>query len=178
MEEKKKLSQKELEHLFEQATERGAVQSVLHFDAHGSNKEAVEGIMVDLVARLSKERGVLYCTGEIDRAMEGGDLYSCAAEVKLLTDSFNSLLNVAIRYGPIAAEILRPSKIQLSLEEAQSCILDTASSSHEFTNFLLERMMTKEDFLNYQKQMHARAELGKQLAEGKTTEPKPANGTG
>lgn len=65
MAEQKKYSQKELERLIEETTRYGAVYAYLHFDAHGKDEDTVKHSLVDLVDRITKEQGVLYCVGEV-----------------------------------------------------------------------------------------------------------------
>ncbi len=84
--ESKKYTERELDELFDKATKRGAVLATLHFDSHGKDAEAVRSSLVEFVARLTKEKGVLYCKGKVEAAVETGGLYSSCAEVTMLTD--------------------------------------------------------------------------------------------
>ena len=169
---KPKISKDELRHLFEKAVEKGALDTIFHFDAHGADKDAVENAMIDMIARCAKEPGVLYCTGEIDRAIQTDDMYSCAAEVKILASNYNTLTNIALKYGPIAVEILRPHKVELTLEEAQSCLLDISQAVQDFSQFAFEKILKGEDARRYEEQVRNRAELGQQLRDGKKEEKK------
>ncbi len=167
---KPKISKEELKHLFEKAVDKGALDTIFHFDAHGADKDAVENSMIDMIARCAKEPGVLYCTGEIDRAIQTDDMYSCAAEVKLLAANYNTLTNVAMKYGPIAVEIIRPHKVELTLEEAQSCLLDISQAAQDFAQFAFEKLLKGEDARRYEEQIRNRSELGQQLRDGKKKE--------
>lgn len=159
------MTERELSALFDQAVEKGAIEAIFHFDAHGKEKAPVEALMIDLIARAARERGILHCTGEIERAIENNELYSCSAEVKLLAANYDALINLSLKFGPIAVEIVRPSKVTLDLEEAQSCLLDAAQASHDFSKFVFERVLVGEEKEKYNAQLAARAELGKQLME-------------
>lgn len=166
MAEDRPVSEEELEELFEKACRQGAVLCMLHFDAHGPDKKAVEDSLVGFVARLTKERGVLYCKGEVEEAIESEQLYSSCTEVKVLTESYEDLLNVALRYGPIAVEILQPQKgITLNTEEAQGCLLDASQVAQDYTNYVMEKLMKKDDFEKFQENLKRRAEFGAHLRE-------------
>jgi hypothetical protein len=168
-EDKQKMPERELRALFDRAVEKGAIEALFHFDAHGTDRGAVENAMIDMIARASKEPGILHCAGEIDRAMESEGLYSCAAEVRILAADFNALTNLSQKYGPIAIEILRPPKITLGLDQAHGCLLDIAAGSQDFARFAFERLLSPEDREKYNKQLQARAKLGGELKEGRKT---------
>jgi hypothetical protein len=164
MENKKpEIDERKLKDMFRQAIERGAIEAILHFDAHGTKKEAVENAMIDMVARMNNEPGVLYCSGEIDQAIENLDLYSCAAETRILAKNYNTLINLGIKYAPIAAEIRAPAKLVLTQEEAQSCILDVGQASQDFAKMFFEKIMKPEDLKQFNEQMAARTKLGEML---------------
>ena len=173
MDEKKpEIDERKLRDMFRQAVERGAIESILHFDAHGTKKDAVENAMIDMISRMNGERGVLYCKGEIDQAIENNDLYSCAAEVKLLTANYNALVNLGIKYAPIAVEIRAPAQVKLTAEEAQINILDIAQASQDFAKVFFEKIMNTEDFVKFNEQMENRAKLGEILRNKSAAEKK------
>ncbi|HLD75402.1 MAG TPA: hypothetical protein VI874_00155, partial [Candidatus Norongarragalinales archaeon] len=94
-------SEEQLEELLEEATKHGAILSLLYFDAHGPSKEGVENSLIDFVGKLSKEKGVLYCKGEVFQALSVPDAtlspalkFSCSTQVKLLTQNFSVLLGL------------------------------------------------------------------------------------
>jgi len=159
------VDEKKLENLFKQAVERGAILALYHFDAHGKNAEAVKNTLIEFVSRLANERGVLYCKGEIETAIEREGMFSCASEVKILAENLNVLLNLALRYGPIAIEVLAPSEMRLDVQEIQNLLLDASQTSQDYANYILEKLMKPEDYAVLQQKIARRAELGKQLKE-------------
>jgi len=165
--ESKKYSERDLDELFDKAAKRGAVLSTLHFDSHGKDAGAVKNSLIDFIARLSKEKGVLYCRGEVEAAIESGDLYSSCAEVRLLTDNYANLVNVSLKYGPIAVEILKPDKIVLTLDEAQNVIVDASNISQDYAKYIYEKTLTGEDLRLFHEKIAARAELGRKILEEK-----------
>ncbi|MEW5955288.1 MAG: hypothetical protein AB1626_01985 [Candidatus Micrarchaeota archaeon] len=162
-----KPSQKDVEKLMDDAVKAGAVRAVLYFDAQGTDKEALQNALVDLVGRLTKEKGVLYCAGEIAGAVEANEkgVYSSYGEVKILTKAFADLHNIALTYGPASVEILKPSEVKLNLDEAQAVLLDASQSSQDFVKYIMEKTLKPEEREKYMEQVKRRAELGKALRE-------------
>ncbi|MFA6048778.1 MAG: hypothetical protein WC792_02420 [Candidatus Micrarchaeia archaeon] len=164
-EDTKEYSESELDALFDKAAKEGAVLALLHFDAHGADEKTVRDLLVDLVSRLTKERGVLYCKGEIEESIATEKLYSSCAEVKMMAETFQDLLNLSLRYTPIAIEILKPREIRLSLEDAQSCLLDAAQTSQDYTNYVLQKVLPPEELAKFNDKLKRHAEIGAKLVE-------------
>ena len=166
------VSEEDLEELFEQAARHGAVLSLLYFDAHGPSKQGVENSLIDFIGKLSQERGVLYCKGEIDSALEREEqgegltkamTYSCSTRVRVLAENFSTLLNLSLKYGPLAVEIELPHEIHLSLEEAQSLLLDASQSTQDYVQFILEKTMKQDEKDRLQEHLRKRAEIAEGL---------------
>jgi hypothetical protein len=156
---------KTVRELMDEATEHGAVLAAFHFDSLGASAEAVRNALVDMLARLTKEPGVLHCKGEVEEAVLTHGAYSSCAEAHLLTRDFATLLVLAIRYAPVGVEILRPDAIKLSIAEAQDILLEAAQTSQEFANYVMSRVMSKEDYEKFAAALKERAERGKEMVE-------------
>lgn len=169
----KQYTPQELQRLIVETTRHGAVYATLFFDAHGKSEENVKNTLIDFVDRLSKQKGVLYCVGEIlppySREQKPGDeatkVFSTSSEVKLLAENFGVLLNVCLRYAPVGVEIVEPREIRLPLEEAHSVLLDASQSTQEYSAYILKKVLKPEDFKEMEEKLARRAELGKQLLE-------------
>jgi len=165
MEKFEKASAQDLERLFDEACRKGAVLSLFHFDAHGSSEDEVSGVMVDFIGRMTNERGILYCKGEIEPPLEKEGKWSTIAEVKVLSNNLSALLNLAFKYSPIAVEMLKPNEIRLTLEEAQSLVLDASGTAQEYAQYVLEKTMTGDDLKRFRERMKWRAERGREILE-------------
>src|SRR3989344_6539679 len=158
--------EKKLEGLFREAARYGAVLAILHFDAHGKESNAVKDSLVDFVSRLTKEKGVLYCKGEIDEVLDNGDgTFSTTAEVKILTENFPKMLEVSMRYGPAAIEILEPSEIKLNVQEMQDVLLSASSLSKEYASYVVQKVWGPEELEKYKERVQKQVEEGKRLRE-------------
>ncbi len=165
MADEKQYSERDLEELFEKASKEGAVLALFHFDAHGEDEKNVRDLLVDLIARLSKENGLLYCKGEIEESLQSDNLYSSCAEVKVMAESFQVLLDLSLKYTPIAIEVLKPKDVHLSLEDAQNCLLDASQTAQEFTNYLLQKVLPPEEVEKFNQKLKRHAEIGAKMIE-------------
>ena len=163
-----------IEQLTNKTIEEGGVLSLLYFDVIGKDKEKVEQLLVDLVTRLNSEKGVLYCVGDIQRAMElESKDFSAAAKVTILTKNFAVLSKICDNFGPIGLEILKPSEIRMTVADAQSVILDHVFQTSSLLREIVEKTMTPEERSKLGKILQARAERGKEvMSKGGKEEPK------
>jgi hypothetical protein len=122
-------------------------------------------MLVEIANRITKEKGVVYAVGKIQRAMELEGGYSSAAEIKVLTSSFHDLVRLCMLYGPMAIELIKPTEIRLSMTDAQQLLLSAAQISYDFTIALIHRGLKPEERIDLERKMKARAELGKKLLE-------------
>lgn len=157
--------EKSVDEITDDAIREGGYLANVYFDLHGNSEEAVRSLMVGFIGKLTKEQGVIYAVGEIDKPEKKDDLFSTWASVKLLAKDFSALMRIAMQYSPIGVEILRPQEVRLSLGEAQSVLLDVSQTSQNFTRLIMERTLSKEEAENYAKKMMQRAELGRKLLE-------------
>ena len=158
---------KSVDQLTDEAIRDGGYLTLLYFDLHAKSDESVKNLMVGFIGKLTRENGVIYAVGEIDKPMEKEGVFSTWAEVKLLARDFATLVRICSQYSPIGIEILRPDKASLSLGEAQGVLLDISQTSQNFTRMIFERMLSKEDKEDFEKKMAQREELGKRLLEKK-----------
>ena len=158
---------KTVEQVTEQVIREGGVLSLLYFDVHGTSREGIKDTLVDFIKKLTTEKGVVYVVGQVKDSIEDEAGFATSAEVKLLTKDYPSLLDVAMRYGPIGAEILKPHEIKMTLGEAQNAILAASQTSHEFSTYVVEKLMKEEEKVALNEKLRKREELGKQLMEAK-----------
>ncbi|MFH1780244.1 MAG: hypothetical protein ABH803_03850 [Candidatus Micrarchaeota archaeon] len=159
------LSKEEIEDLINDACGKGAVLALFYFDAHAKNEETVKTSLVDFMDRISKEKGVLYCTGEIEPALEKDGMYSSATETRILADRFETLVILALKYGPIALEIIKPTSIKINADEMQGILVDASQITQEFTEYILKNTLKGDSKEEFDKRLSARIELGKKIVE-------------
>ena len=153
-----------IEQLTNKTVEEGGMLTVLYFDVIGKDKQKVEQLLVDLVTRLNSEQGVVYCVGDIQRAIElESKDFSAAAKVTVLTRSFAVLSRICDNYGPIGLEIIKPHEVKMSVADAQSVILDHVHQTSSLLKEIVEKTMTPEERSKLGRILEARAERGKEI---------------
>lgn len=171
--EKKYASQEDFERAVQEAVKYGAVYAQLYFDAHAQEEETVRSSLVEFVSRLSGTRGLIYCKGEVLEVFkqpkpesEGeGDEYTSSAKVDVVADTFNTLLNVCTDFAPMAVEIMAPSSISLTVEEAQAVLLDASRASQDRAEMVYKQLLKPEQYEALSRTLKQRVEAGKKLLE-------------
>ncbi len=160
---------KEVEEVTQRALDKGGLLVQLYFDMESEKQEDLQPLMVDLINnRLLKTQGVVYCFGAIDEPMKLKDTYSTSAQVTALFDSIWSLIKVMFDFTPAGVEILKPTKDYiLKQPELQAILLNVAQVSLDYSNYILSRVLKKEDYDRIMEQMRKREELGKRLLDKK-----------
>ncbi|MFH0835822.1 MAG: hypothetical protein V1834_01530 [Candidatus Micrarchaeota archaeon] len=165
---KKEFDESSPEHLaplIDQAVGKGAIFVLFHFDAHGSDEQSVRDSLIDFIARLSKEPGVIYASGEIEKALEDESIFSCCSEVKILAEDLSALLRIALKYGPMAVEVIKPHKRAFDAMEMQAVLLDASMTAQEFSKFVLDKTVSPEKKAELEERLKRRADWGRELRE-------------
>lgn len=164
---------KEFEEITQHTLEKGGILAQLYFDMESEKQEELQPLMVDLVNnRLLKAFGVVYCYGAIDEPIKLKETYSTSAQLTVLFSGLWPLVNVMFTFTPAGVEILKPSKDYLiKLPELQTLLLNVAQTSMDYNNYILSRVLKKEDYDKIVEQTKNREELGKKLLEKKGQKP-------
>ena len=158
--------ERKLESLFKEAGRYGAVLSLMHFDAHGKESQKVKDSLVDFLSRLAKEQGVLYCKGEIEDVLDDGQgNFSSNAEVKILCENFPKTLEISMRYGPVAIEVLEPGEIKLSIQEMQDVLLRASALSKEYASFVVNKIWGPEELERFKERTQKQIEEARKRRE-------------
>jgi hypothetical protein len=159
----------EVEEITHKTLAKGGVLTKLYFDMQSEKPADLQPLMADLINnRLLKAPGVVYCFGAIDEPIKTGDTYSTSAIVTVLFKDLWSLVNVAFAFTPAGVEVLKPdNEYVLKPFDLQALVLNVAAVSLDYSNYILSRALTKEDYAKVLEDMKHREELGKKLMEGK-----------
>jgi hypothetical protein len=168
------LANNEVEEVTSKALSSGGLLTKIYFDMESAKQEELQPLMVDLINnRLMKAPGVIYCFGAIDEPMKVKDAFSTSATVTVLFKDLWSLVNVMFAFTPAGVEVLKPQKEYfLKMSDLQALLLNVAQISLEYSNYILSRVLKKEDYDKIMEQMSNREALGKKLLDSKG-EPRP-----
>lgn len=163
---------KNVKELTDEWVAKGGVQAVFYFDVHGSSGDEVKEKMVSFVGKMTEDSNLVYAVGEVAPPVDNGDkTFSTSSEVLVLAKSFDSLVNVALHYGPLSVDILRPDReLRLSLEEAHKILGSVSNASYEFSSFVLKNVLKPEQLKEFEKSVKKREEVKKRVVEGKGEE--------
>ncbi|MDO8554866.1 MAG: hypothetical protein Q7S22_08705 [Candidatus Micrarchaeota archaeon] len=146
---------------------KGGVLVVLYFDLHGNTKELLQNLGTGFVDRMLKEPGVIFALGEIEEPIEERGIHSTSIEIKVLTTSFLALMNICALYSPFSLEILKPSEIHLSIENAHELLISVGSTTMDYKKYIIQNISKPEDVAKYKQAMQNKADVGKRLLEKK-----------
>jgi hypothetical protein len=159
------MAKSEIDELTDETVGKGGILAKLYFDMESEKKEDLQPIMTDLINnRLLKAVGVVYCVGVIEEPIKMDKTYSTSATVTRLFKDIGSLINVSFNFAPAGLEILKPKgEIKIKSNELQSILLDLAQISVNYSQYILSRVLSKEDYEKVMNDMKNREELGKKV---------------
>ena len=160
----------DIDKLTKDTLNKGGVLTMLYFDLHGNTPEIVQNLGAGFIDRLLKEPGVVFALGEIDEPLDDKGIYSTSIEVKILTTSFFALTHICALYSPFSLEILRPSEIKLSLENAHELLMHVGTTTMDYKKYIVQNLSKPEDVERYKQILQRKVELGKRLIDKKDTD--------
>ncbi len=163
------MGKSEVDELTEETIAKGGILARLYFDMQSEKQEDLQPIMAEMINnRLLKSQGVIYCVGEIKEPIKLEDVYTTSASVTTLVKDIGSLVNISFNFVPAAIEILKPlDEIRISANELQSLLLDIANISINYSQYILGRVLSKEDYEKVMKDIKNREALGKKMLDEK-----------
>ncbi len=161
------MAKSEMEDMTNRAVKSGGILARLYFDMQSEKPDDLQPLLADLINNnILKAPGVMYCYGSIDEPIKLENMYSTNAAVIVLFKDLAALINVSFAYAPAGVEVLKPDKeVVLKPSEIQSIALDVANVSTQYSQYILGKTLSKEDFEKIQQNIKNREELGKKLIE-------------
>jgi hypothetical protein len=132
----------------EKKVEEGCIYSRLYIEVQGNDKDKCEQALRRVIFdSLGHEPNVHLLTVKFFELQkdEEKNFYSGVVEVESLFRDFRWFINIVMRYGPSAIEIIEPQKgVSLSLEEMQAVIADISEQSQILSTRLLNLLKDDE----------------------------------
>lgn len=117
----------------------GWLRAWLMFEVLAINGSAAKQSLESLINKLERDDRVkLYKKDfseikKVEKPMKNiSEAFSQVCETEFVCKDFDSLVQIAIEYGPSAIEILEPEKIVLRLDSAQGILNSVAELMHKF----------------------------------------------
>lgn len=163
------MAKSEVDEVTEKTIQNGGILVMLYFDMQSYEQSELQPLMTDLISnRLLKERGVVFCYGTVDEPIKSGDVYTTNAAVTTLFSDIGSLISVIFNYVPGGVEILKPEhEFKIKINQLQSAFVDISNASAAYSEFILQKALSKEEFAKIEDQLKRRRELGHKLLDKK-----------
>lgn len=117
------------------------IEAWMTFEVLAAEKDVADTSLESHVKELSETKDVLIFDKDMMEAIlvknpipKIEEAYSKVCAVKLLAKDFRLLLNIVFQFGPSSVEIIEPSKIEISLDEAQDTVNNVAGFLHKFAS--------------------------------------------
>ncbi|VVB66319.1 Uncharacterised protein [Candidatus Gugararchaeum adminiculabundum] len=158
---------KKREEIIKETVSSGGFLVQMYFDIHGKEKDVLQNVMIDLIGKITGEKGVADAIGKIEEPIQAGDeeMFSTSAQVQIAAKNLATLFRIVSHYSPIGVEIIQPHDPKISLGELQGVLMDVAIMSNEFSTFAMKRLLKPEEVDDLNRQIKAREKIGKHLRE-------------
>ncbi|MGC8699682.1 MAG: hypothetical protein ACP5HW_02450 [Candidatus Micrarchaeia archaeon] len=162
------MKKNEMEEVTKRVLEEGGILAKLYFDMQSEKPDDLQPLMTEMINNnILKLNGVVYCYGSIDEPIKVDEAtYSTSAALTILFKDFGALINLSFNYAPAGIEILKPEKEYiLKTSQMQSIVLDIAQISLSYSQYILSKVLSKEDYEKIKESMERREKLGRELLE-------------
>jgi len=75
------------------------------------------------------------------------------AEIRLVADDFPSFVNIVMRYGPTAIEIITPEEVHLDYEQMHTLVSNVSAMAQVYSNKILTMLKDPERRILYDKML-------------------------
>ncbi len=116
----------------------GWIKSLMYFEALGANETFTKEALDQHLEKINKLPNVLVYKKQLsevkksEKPFKGQTVYSCIANVELLTVNYETLFYITINFGPASVEIIEPQTIKLDLWQAQGVLNSVSEMMHKF----------------------------------------------
>jgi hypothetical protein len=158
------------------------VRAILIIEIAGRPAEHIREALRNHVGQMKNIKGLNYLSERISEAKlinEEKEVYSCFAEVEVEVENLFKLAELIFDYFPSSVEVIEPSNISFSTNEATMFLTDLAGRLHKYDEIAKVAQMTNQQLINRLKLFQT--ELAKQKAEsekkGTKTKKSPSKKT-
>ncbi len=135
----------------------GAILARLFLEVQGNDKDAAKKALERTIFdSLGNEAHVTLLNVKFYeiRKDEEKEFYSGVVEVKLLVRDFRWFVNVVMRYGPSAIEIIEPQEVHMKMDEMQSLLADVSEISQTYSSQIFALLKDGERKAIYEKMLN------------------------
>jgi hypothetical protein len=140
----------------------GCLHARMFLEVQGNDKEACKNALERTVFdSLVAEENVTVLNVKFYELQKDAkdEFFSGVVEIDLLFRDFRWFVNVTMRYGPSAIEIIEPHHVKINLDEMQSILADVSELSQTFSSQILTLLRDDE-----RKKVYSKIVKGSKLA--------------
>ena len=140
--------------------DEGGVLGTLYIGVQGNDEEAAKSALENtLFTKLAKEEYINLLEVSVfdiikkKSKKKGEKFFSGVAEVKLVADDFRWFVNIIMRYGPSAVEIVEPAEVKLNAEQMHSVVADVSDFVHMYSQQIIAMFKDPERAVLYDRML-------------------------
>ena len=136
----------------------GGVLSKFFLEVQGNDKElakkALDNTIFDNLLKEPKASLLEVRMFDLEKYHEKKkDYFSGVAEIKLISDDFPSFVNIVMRYGPTAIEILHPQEVKLDYEQMHTLVSGVSAMTQVYANKIMTMLKDPERNILYEEML-------------------------
>jgi len=136
--------------------DEGGVLAKIYLGVQGTDEEAAKEALESMVYnKLAAEKEIKLLQVKMYNILkeDESDFFSGVSEVELIADEYRFFLNMIMRYGPSAVEIIEPEKVTLNTAQMHSIVADLADYAHMYSQQLIEMLKDPERRALYERML-------------------------
>ena len=113
------------------------IRAVMIVEVLGKPAEHVKKMLEEHVGKIDDMKGVSTQSISVSepKALENNkEIFTCFAEVEVVTDTFLDLVHLIFDYMPSSVEIIKPDVVDFHVSDATSFLNDLAGRLHSYDN--------------------------------------------
>jgi hypothetical protein len=141
------------------AVSDGGVHARIYLGVQGNNVDAAkQALETTINDRLNAEKNSKLLSVNMYDILkeEDADYFSGVAEVEVVSDDFRWFLNLVLRYGPSAVEIIEPKEVNLVSDEMHSITADISDFAHVYSQQIMAMLKDPERRDLYERMLNAK----------------------
>ncbi|NOX71991.1 MAG: hypothetical protein GXO64_04850 [Candidatus Micrarchaeota archaeon] len=125
----------------EKRMKEGWIKTWMMIEVMAISPEAAKSALEGHVEKMKNEEGTLLYKkqyGEVKKVEKPlpnvAEGYSYVVEFEYLVSDYDRLMTIVMNYGPSSVEILEPSEIRMTLDQAQGALNSVSAMMHKFAS--------------------------------------------
>jgi hypothetical protein len=106
-------------------------------EVQGVEEELVKGQVDKILTNLKNEPFFNVYASTVEKVEKIEEKYSTFAEVNLSVRDFRALVRLMFFYGPASVEVIKPTKIEFTLDDFQNGLVDMTEMVHAYANYIM-----------------------------------------